>query len=624
MKKKHELQFDEIVFDGASIDSIRSLEVPPSRFAFGSIGVLMAAILILVLGRIFFLYPGKASFYVARASANAHESVIVSARRGVITDRFGVVLAKSKSSFSVVMDITRLPRGEDPVAYLAKLAETLGLESTALKEVFYQADFERTSVVPLVRNITSEEAIAVDGLNIPVFKVIDDFEREYVKGPIYAHVLGYVGADTVTKLPTGKTGIEAVYDDILRGLDGTSLLYRDARGKIFDSRVTQDPEPGATLRLTLDADLQEYFYDRMRAGLRSLGKTSGVGLALDPKTGEILALISLPSFDNNVFVQKALSGERLALLNNSSKPLFNRAVSGIYNPGSAIKPLVALAALKERIVTPEEQFFSAGFIEVANPYDSARPSRFVDWKAHGWVDVKSALARSSNIYFYAVGGGLLNGQKDYSEHAGLGIARLREYWQKFGFGEKTGVDLTAENSGFLPDPEEKEKRTGQIWRIGDTYNASIGQGDLLVTPLQLAAFTASIASGGKLYKPHLVASETEVDLPVLDYSSWARELALVQEGMEDAVHKPYGTASLLYDLPVYAAGKTGSAQFANNTKTNAFFVGYAPTKDPRIALLVLVEDAKGGSLNAVPIAKEVLAWYYEHRIAGSRAVSNQL
>ena len=232
------------------------------------------------------------------------------------------------------------------------------------------------------------------------------------------------------------------------------------------------------------------------------------------------------------------------------------------------------------------------------------------------MDLAGALARSSNVYFYEIGGGY----KYYGvNQTGLGIERLKNYWQQFLLGQKTGIDLLYENSGFLPDPEEKERRTGQIWRLGDTYNVSIGQGDLLLTPIQLITFIASIANGGKIYQPFL-AKNTNPEI-LKDYSDWDSEISLVQEGLHDAVAKSYGTAFSMSALPISVAGKTGSAQYANNVKTNAFFVGYAPDpntagtfEESKIAILVLVENAKEGSLNAIPIANDVLRWYYENRL----------
>ena len=344
-----------------------------------------------------------------------------------------------------------------------------------------------------------------------------------------------------------------------------------------------------------------------------------MGIALNPKTGEVLSLISLPSFDNNIFGEAGKNQERIKLINSGLKPMFNRAVSGVYTPGSVIKPVVAVAGLKEGVIDTGTKVFSAGFIEIPNPYNPDQPSRFLDWKAHGWVDVYSALARSSNIFFYAVGGG-------FGDIKGLGIDRLNQYWREFGLGKKTGIDLGAESAGFLPNPDLKEKKSGDIWRIGDTYNVTIGQGDLMVTPLQILSQIASMANGGKFFKPYLLEKiedtygktlmETRPSV-LLDNSSLEDYFKEVRKGMEDAVSKPYGTANMLSVLPIKAAGKTGSSQVSNNTKTNAFFIGYMPADDPQIAVLVLIEDAKEGSLNAVPVGKDALEWYYYNRLAES-------
>ena len=326
---------------------------------------------------------------------------------------------------------------------------------------------------------------------------------------------------------------------------------------------------------------------------------------MNPKTGEILSLVSFPSFDNNAPAKYLMT---------AGNPLFNRAVSGVYSPGSTIKPLVALAALHENLVTPEFTVYSKGYLELPNPYDPEKPSKFLDWRAQGLVNMYSALARSSNVYFYVVGGGCTAVTcNDVGKSKGLGIVKLNEYWKLFGLDKKTGIDIPAESVGFLPNPEEKEKRTGQIWRIGDTYNVAIGQGDLQVTPIRLLTFFSSLANRGKEIKPHFLLS---AGAPVVthDYSSWTDEITAVRKGVRDVVAKPYGTANALYDLPYKTSGKTGSAQIQNNAKTNAFFMGYGPSDDPELAVLVLVEDAKTGSLNAVPIGRDVINWYYENRM----------
>jgi penicillin-binding protein 2 len=278
-----------------------------------------------------------------------------------------------------------------------------------------------------------------------------------------------------------------------------------------------------------------------------------------------------------------------------------------------VKSRRALAALHEGVITPNTTVYSKGYIEIPNPYVPDKPSRFVEFNQEelGLLNVRSAIARSSNVFFYTAGGG-------FEGIKGLGISRLYTYWQKFGFGSKTGVEADNENIGFLPTPEEKEQRTHQPWRIGDTYNVSIGQGDFRVSPLQLLNAIASIANNGVMYRPNLVHSigDGPVTTPVqvLDYSDWKMELTEVQAGMRDGVQKTYGRSYLLHDLPFTSAAKTGSAQIANNTKTNALFVGYAPFENPQIAIEVLIENAVTGSLNAVPIAKDVLNWYYQNRL----------
>ena len=218
----------------------------------------------------------------------------------------------------------------------------------------------------------------------------------------------------------------------------------------------------------------------------------------------------------------------------------------------------------------------------------------------------SAIARSSNVYFYTIGGG-------FGDIAGLGIEKMKKYWEMFGYGRKTGIDLPYEAEGFLPFPEEKEKRTGQMWRIGDTYNISIGQGDFLTTPIQLLAQISALANGGMLYEPYVV-KRNDHPLAVRDFSLWKNDIEEVRKGMRETVEKPYGTAFLLSSLPFDISGKTGSSQIANNTKTNAFFVGYAPSDNPVLAILILVEDAREGSLNTIPIARDVFEWYYYKRM----------
>ena len=578
--------------------------------------------------KLFALTGWEGEFYKNRAEMNVAQTITIPAARGLIYDRFGNLLAEDEPSHRAVLNVILAKhKGINLEETLTKLSELLVLDKTELQTAVSEANLEKTALIALVRNLSDYQVNLIKEAGIDGIEIQDDYRRQYLKGPAFSHILGYTGLAKFNDV-AGKTGLEKHYDGLLGGTDGVRLVYRDAKRNILDEKLLDVSKNGEQLYTTIDSGLQEYFYNRLQGALRALGREAAVGIALNPQNGEVLALINLPSFDNNVFTDAARGQERARLLNSVSEPLFNRAVSGVYAPGSTIKPLVALAALNEGVVNPEKEIFSAGFIEIPNPYFPEQPSRFLDWKPHGWVNLHSALARSSNVYFYAVGGG-------FGDIKGLGIEKLKEYWELFGLGSKTGIDLAPENTGFLPDPGEKEKRVKDIWRLGDTYNTAIGQGDLLVTPIQLINYIASIANGGNLYKPHfakgigyrvegkdLIQKEFQPEV-LMNFSDMGEYVKEVQKGMEDAVSKWYGTANLLADLPVTAAGKTGSAQIANNTKTNAFFVGYLPVEalakagvslDKQIAILVLIENAREGSLNAVPVGRDVLEWYYWNRL----------
>ncbi len=616
--KKNDLQFEEFASDVRSVDELDYVELPISRAVFVLITVATILVGAIAVSRIVFLSISQGDFYQARAVANVNREKPLPAHRGIITDRYGEVLAQSTETFSVYINTSRVLKDRGRFTEtLRQIAEIVGADPAQLQAAVASSDFEHQAEVPLVRNISPEAAITVRDLALPDVTVENDFRREYIDPEIFASVIGYTGFAKRGSAIEGKSGLELYYDDQLRGAPGVYVYSRDAEGTVLDEHLQTEPVSGAQIKTTIDADLQRFFYERLMQGLRDLGVHSAVGLAMSPKTGEVLSLVSLPSYDNNVFMTPGRDAERAALITDKNKPLFNRAINGAYSPGSTIKPLVAMAALHEKVIDPDYTIFSKGYLELPNPFVPSNPSRFLDWKAHGAVDMRSALARSSNVYFYILGGG-------FEEIKGLGIAKLRHYWDKFGLGKLTGIDAAGENLGVLPSPEEKEARTHQPWRIGDTYNVSIGQGDLLVSPVQLLNFIASIGNNGVMYRPSLVKEiqasvqgmpELRPRLKLLDYSDWQAELSQANLGMQDAVRREYGTAHLLSTLRYPTAGKTGSAQIQNNTKTNAFFVGFGPSNDPEIAVLVLIENAKSGSLNAVPIAKDVFDWYYLHRVS---------
>ncbi len=613
-----QLFLEEAVLDDLS-QEFDYLELPLSARAFRLLGAMAFIIGLAVIAQIFSLGWLNRGFYSQRAVLNASQITTIRAERGIILDRFGKPLLTNAPSFRVNINLSELLKDDsERKEAFTNLEKILSLPEGYIDNLLTDINLEKQNSLVISREVTVEQVLQIKSLNLEAVQIESDFKRQYLGGAAFSHIIGYVGPvdkNDLSQDPSlsfndtiGKNGIESYYDDELRGEDGQIISYRNAKGVVIGQKTLKSATPGDDIFLTIDSDLQSYFYDRLKQGLDFVGSKAGVGIALDPRDGEILAIVNIPSFDNNKIKSQDLIDQM--------KPLFNRAISGVYSPGSTIKPVVAFGALKEGVITPDKEIFSPGYLDVPNPYNPGQPSRFLDWRYQGNVNLYSALAKSSNVYFYEVGGG-------YADQPGLGIVRLKEYWQKFGLGKKTGIDLPAESDGFLPDPETKEASGRGIWRIGDTYNVSIGQGDLLVTPIQLINYIAAIANAGKLYEPSLfkkmVTSDGKLakeDSPQIlaDYSADSDIFQKVEQGMIDGVVKPYGTSHTLSDLPIPVAAKTGTAQIEQNTKTNAIFAGYAPRENPEIAVLVLIENAKEGSLNAVPVAKDVFEWYYKNRI----------
>ncbi len=616
-RKKPDLAFEESLGEDWSKD-FEVVEVPLGNQPFFYAGIAIFLVGVIVMWRIAYLNIGNGIFYAARAEANQTHYRAIPAPRGLVLDRNGVVLAKNKAVFTATLDVKEfLSRRELEEQTLSAIERALRIPRDEMWVRIHAAN-ENDFLTPIVLddNLDQSEIVELKSINLPTIVVESDFEREYPKGSVFSSVVGYTGRVTSADLKRdkslasngfiGKAGVESYYDKDLQGAPGVVSWARDARGNVVGSEKKQDPLIGKPLRLTIDAEFQEYLHRRLGDGLVSLGRKAGLAVALDPQSGEVLALVSFPSFDNNALSGSGRDEEKLAILNSPDKPLFNRAVAGMYNPGSTMKPLVGIAALREGVIDAERTIFSPGYLEIPNPYNPDAPTRYADWRYQGDVNLASALAQSSNVYFYTVGGGT----KDMK---GLGISVLREWWKKFRLGTPTGIDLPGEAAGFLPSPEWKEEKTKRPWLLGDTYNVSIGQGDLLVNPLQLISFVAAIATGGKLYRP-VVNLNAPHPAMVDDLSSLDVEMREVRKGMRQTITSPLGTIKSLIDLPFVVEAKTGTAQIQNNTKTNAIFVGYAPAPDPAIALIVLVENSKEGSANTIPIAKDALRWYYENRL----------
>lgn len=428
-----------------------------------------------------------------------------------------------------------------------------------------------------------------------------------------SHVLGYTSLpskEDLEKTPglisdemIGKDGIEKKYDQILRGTAGIKFTERDSQGQIISESRQVMPKNGQELTLTIDSKIQSHLFESIKAVITDHDYKGGSAIILDVNDGSVLAMTNVPEYSSQTLSQGWPPEEISGYINNKNKPFLNRAISGLYAPGSVVKPLVALAALNERTISPSKQILSAGSISIPNPFFPDKKTIFKDWKEHGWVDMRRAIAVSSDVYFYEVGGGF-EGVK------GLGINKIYEYAKKFELGGKTGIDLPGELKGTIPNSVVKREKnpSDPIWRVGDTYISSIGQGYFLSTPIEIAVYVAAIANNGKIVNPHLLMSENEspneqrrIDIP-------EEYFEIVKEGMRMAVTE--GTVQSLNYLDFKIAAKTGTAEVGKNKSlVNSWLVGFFPYKNPKYAFVAVLEKGSIDSSIGAPYAmKQFFDW----------------
>lgn len=421
-------------------------------------------------------------------------------------------------------------------------------------------------------------------------------KREYIKQQGFAHVLGYVSypaKDTKgvywQKEIIGKAGIEKTMDDVLAGENGLKMFETDALGNIKSENIVNSPVHGTNVTLAIDASLQNEFSKAIEKLAGVAGFIGGAGVIMDVHTGEIIVMTSFPEYDSGVL---SLGSDRETIsgyMHDSRKVFLNKTIGGVYTPGSIVKPFVAVGALMEGVIDPQTQILSTGSISLQNPYNPDLKTVFNDWKAHGWVDMRKALAVSSNVYFYEISGGFEN-QK------GLGIANIKKYAELFGLGRKTGVDMSGELSGTIPSVEWKEKNfPGDVWRVGDTYNTAIGQYGFQVTPIQMVRAVSVIANGGTLVTPTILKTDSprgptdKIEIPI-------EHLTVVREGMRQVVTE--GTGAIMNYSGVSVAAKTGTAQVGISKRyMNSWSMGFFPYENPKYAFIVLME--KGPKTNTI-------------------------
>lgn len=577
-------------------------------------GVVLCAVLCALIIRTVYLQFFQGVYYRSLAEGNRVRIERIGALRGGIFDREGNPLVTNTPAFTLSIIKGDLPQGvHEKEALYRQLAQYAGMDASALQQVIDDAPVSLYEDIPIRSHIPYNEAIPLilESRTLPGVVIREGFFRHYPCGPACAHILGYVG--TITKEEwlmfqekgyqysdvIGKSGIEKYYEATLRGADGHEKIEVDAWGKPLESVALTPSKKGADITLALSLPLQRITEDVVRRVAHEAGAQRAAAVFLDPNNGEILALVNIPSYDNNAFIRGLSAEEYTTLVNDPDQPLFQRAISGEYPSGSTIKPIFAAAALQEKIVTPQFTVNSSGGLHIGSWV-------FPDWKpgGHGITDIRKALAESVNTYFYLIGGG------DQASLSGLGVNRMRDYAELFGLGAQTGIDIGGEAQGFLPSPEWKMKVKGERWYLGDTYHFAIGQGDVLVTPVQMASVMSVFANKGALYRPHLVRAINGVHVQpytVREHSIEKEYLDIVRLGLRDTA--VWGSARSLSQLPIAVAGKTGTSQFSSDKKPHAWFAGFAPFDQPRVAFVVLIEEGDTSNV-AVQAVREILAQWH--------------
>lgn len=545
-----EIHPDEIFIDAHNLPQFATersegiIERSISRVSIIGVGILCAIIGFIFLARLYVLEVHNGASYALRSADNRLRHSIVFADRGVIYDR---------------------------------------------------------NNVPLVWNATRQ---STQDFSTRVFSDVEGV----------AHVVGYVQYPKVDAAGfyysdrfVGQVGAERFFDSYLSGENGVMIVETDSRGRISSQSLFSPPHEGKTLTLAIDAMVTQQLQRSIKSLATKVGFKGGAGVIMDIYTGEVVALTSYPEFSPSLMTQATQTAAIVKLQTDERSPFLNRAVSGIYTPGSIVKPYMALAALKEKIIDPKKEILSTGALSLPNPYSPDKPTIFRDWKAHGWVDMRTALAVSSNVYFFEVGGG-------FEEQKGLGINAISRYMRMFGFGEEVPGDFFAGETGVVPDPQWKATHfDNEEWRIGDTYNTSIGQYGFQMTPMQAVRAVASIANGGILVNPTIVYRGNDFGLATSTALPFTPgHLAVVQEGMRDGVL--IGTAKALNISEVRVAAKTGTAELGSRKEfVNSWVIGYFPYDKPRYAFAVIMEHGPRDNLyGAVLVARELLQWMAVH------------
>jgi len=547
-RKKNEVSFDEILLDASNLPSFNQgrmegrIELPITRRNVAVVGVLFLIVSGLFLYKLFVLQIVEGATYRDMSENNTIDQTVIIAERGVIYDRNGELIAWNEPDKS---DEYSFPmRAYTDRQGLGQLTGYVSYPKKDSKGFYYRTEY------------------------------------------------------------LGRNGIEGSYDERLRGVNGQQLVERNALGKVVGEHVVEPSSPGKELVLSIDAELSEAMYDIIASSTIRAGFRSGAAAIMDVETGEILAMTSYPSYDPEVMAD----GNDVALIeayNNDDRfPFLNKVLAGLYAPGSIVKPFMAYAALEEKIIDPYKTIVSTGEIVIPNPYNPDQPTRFTDWRAHGKMNMREAIAFSSNVYFYYISGG-------FADQKGMGIATMKRYMDLFGFGQKTNIILANEQRGVVPSPEWKEEVFDEEWRLGNTYQTSIGQFGWQVTALQMLVAYGALANGGKFFEPHLIKDEEPIYREVkLNPES----LKVIHEGMRMTTNYPGGTARALERKDVAIAAKSGTAELgADNAYVNSWAAGFFPYEKPKYAFILMMDKApRSNMLGGTRVMGDIVQWMSEN------------
>ena len=588
-----------------------------NRVVVGAVAIML--LICVLIARLYYLQVIQHDYHSTLSENNRVHVQPIPPTRGLIFDRNGVIVADNRPSFSLSMTRERAGNWQEVLDTIVEVLE-LTPDDRALFEKRMRQGRRPFEPVPILFELNEEQIarVAVNQFRLPGVEVVAQLVRHYPQGAHFAHSVGYVGRINEKELKEldpinysgthhiGKTGIERFYEADLHGQVGYEEVETNARGRVLRVLKRTDPKPGKDIVLSLDIKLQE-------ATEAALGGRRGAVVALDPRTGEVLAMVSQPSFDPNLFVTGIGFKAYAELRDSIDRPLFNRVLRGLYPPGSTIKPAVAIAGLDSGVVNAGSRVFDPGYYQLPN-YDH----KYRNWNrsGDGWVDLDTAIMRSNDTYFYDLA------------HK-MGIDRLSSYMNKFGIGQRVSLDMFEESAGLMPSREWKRATRRQAWFPGETLILGIGQGYMQATPLQLAQATALIANKGVWNRPHLAKTiegqppvdENPMDNIVLrDKSDWAK----VTHGMEQVMHNARGTARKAAAGAQYRiAGKSGTAQVVaikqgekydrnklqERHRDHALFVAFAPADDPKIVVSVMVENGESGSGVAAPVVRQIMdAW----------------